>query len=139
VLNTVLKGRGQLSGLSSILSASLAEKYIRNERGGSIDITRGTRLVVPPQAMVMEKKGVVISADTIKRKEYVCFDFRPDGTVFAENKPAELRAARETLNRYGVDDLTLYGPDDEEIQPDVNTRGVVWRIPHFSLYYFRRR
>jgi hypothetical protein len=139
MLNTVLRTKERWSRISLLLSAIVAVKYMRKKQGGKVRIARGARLVILPRAMITDKKGMVISASAVKRDNYVCLDLRPDGASFDKTKPAELRVTWEMLNRHDIDELTLYSSNGEEIKPETKAWGVVWRIPHFSLYYFRRR
>jgi hypothetical protein len=54
-------------------------------------------------------------------------------------KDAELEVSWKIVE--GAEDLTLYyGEGGEEIEPyEIKKNKIIWRIPHFSLYYFRRR
>jgi len=54
-------------------------------------------------------------------------------------KDAELEVSWKIVE--GAEDLTLYyGEGGEEIEPyKIKKNKIIWRIPHFSIYYFRRR
>jgi len=139
MLNTILSKKERLSGLLLALSVSLASKYVRKGRGGKVRLARGMQLVILPQAILTDRKGIVISTGAVQRRKYICLDLGPDGTTFAKDKPAELRATWKAISRYNIDGLTLYGEDGKEIEGYETELGAVWYIPHFSLYYFRRR
>ena len=53
----------------------------------------------------------------------------------------DLEAIIEDLNRDPIGSLTIYSEHFGEYIAayDIDGDTVVWKIPHFSLYYFRRR
>jgi len=139
MLSKVLKKRAQLLAvilvLSLLLTATTAfavSEYITAKKGGVIGIAQGVKLVILPRAL---KEDTLISADMLKKKKRIEFTFEPDGTVFA--KPAILKIAWSAIE--DLEDLVLYGLDGEKIRPRIKGWGLEYRIPHFSLYYFRRR
>lgn len=139
MLNAILRKRAQVLSLILVLSVLLivtsafaATKFIKARSGGVVRIDRGVRLVIRPRAL---EEDTVISANMIQEQNRICFHFGPDDTEFL--KPAELCVSWRAID--DVDDLTLYGEDNEEIKPEVKRWGVKYYIEHFSLYYFRRR
>jgi hypothetical protein len=119
--------------------ALAATKYI-DEEGGTIDIARGVSFVVPEGSLITERgnnQGVVITVHRLMFRKTVIFRFGPCGTQFSESNPAMLCVTWQALGR--TEDLVLHGPDGLLIEPEVYRWGVIWRIPHFSIYYYRRR
>jgi hypothetical protein len=141
MLHTIVKKRAQILALSLVLSVLLiaatafASTEVIGKEGGRIYLSPTAYLDVPCGAL---EEDTVISADMVKEKKLTSFYFGPSGTVFAAKRPAELWVSWEELGR--VDSYTLYGEDGKGIEPSGKTVfGVMWRIPHFSLYYYRRR
>jgi hypothetical protein len=142
VSNTVLRKRAAqalaaILVLSILLTATiaLAATYsIRAGKGGEIKIAKGVTFVVPSGAL---KEDTVISADMKWTKDHICFYFGPDGTTF--DPPAELRISWYTIGKMDMADAILYGENGEKIMPQVKNWQGAWPIPHFSMYYFRRR
>ena len=147
MLDTIVKKRIQALTLILVVSVFLttttahaATELIDAEKGGKIEIAKGVWFVVKAKTL---KADTLISAEMVKDNGRVSFIFGPCGTVFRKtngiekDKPAHLRVSWEALE--DTEDLTLIGPGGEGIEPDVNDDRVVWKIPHFSLYYYRRR
>jgi hypothetical protein len=127
---------------TTIALAAAKQKFIRGNKGGTVTISRAVQLVVPPGAV---DKNTYIQAEMVRTTERVIFKFRPEGLVFKEGIPAELQADLKAVS--DAVDLKLYfAPDEadpdnytEVIYPDITDEKAVWRIEHFSIYYFRRR
>jgi len=136
------RGSHQLYALLMILSVGLlvatafsATQLVEAKKGGTIHIAPGVELKILPGALEVD---TVISADIIREEDYIGYWFGPDGTTFA--KPARLQVSLKVLNDVeDVDDFTLYGEYGEEITPRIKGKRLIYHIPHFSLYYFRRR
>jgi len=144
MLNTNLWKRTQVLALALILLMLLtavvgfAATKIIGKDGGRIYMKYPTVfLEIPPNVLETE---TLISADMVEESGRVSFYFGPDGTTF-DSKPALLYVNMADMG--DVDDFTLYGESGEEIQPrivsGIGVRWVTWDIPHFSLYYYRRR
>jgi hypothetical protein len=141
VLNTILWKRAHVLALILVLSVlltattALAATEVIGKEGGRIYMSKTAYLDIPCGALA---EKTVISADMVKEKKQTSFYFGPSGTTFAPKTPAELWVSWEELGR--VESFTLYGDDGEFIEPSAKTVfGIMWRIPHFSLYYYRRR
>jgi len=142
VSNTILRKRAAqaltaILALSILLTATIAlatTNLIRADKGGEIKIAKGVTFVVPSGAL---KEDTVISADMKWTKDYICFYFGPDGTSFAP--PAQLRISWYTISKMDIADPILYGENGEKIMPQIKNWRGAWPIPHFSVYYFRRR
>ena len=140
MLNTVLRKRVQvllpvlvLSVLLVAATAFAATEYISAKRGGTVDVAPGVSLVIKPGALA---EDTVISANMKVKRDRISFRFGPSGTEFS--KPAVLCISWRAID--GVEDLTLFGEDGEEIEPAKTTGwGLKYYIEHFSIYYFRRR
>jgi hypothetical protein len=78
----------------------------------------------------------VICAEVYRTGSRVEFAFGPHNIHFV-TPAVELKMTWEVLGD-DIEDLTLYG-EGEALEPEIQPWGVVWRIPHFSLYYYRRR
>jgi hypothetical protein len=155
MLNTVTKRRVQVLTLVVVLlvlltaTTALANtRLIRAKYGGLIALRRGTWFIVPPGSL---EENTVISARMERENGYINFIFGPCGTTFAEDKPALLCITWRALCELGKEDndrscvrlrdIVLYSESGEEIDviPEIKRWGVMWRVPHFSLYYYRRR
>jgi hypothetical protein len=140
MLNTILRKRAQVLALILVLSVLLiaatafaAAEYISAKKGGTVDVAPGVSLVIKPGAL---EEDTAISANMKAKRDRISFQFGPSGTEFS--KPAVLCISWEVID--GVEDLTLYGENSEEIGPTKITGwGVKYYIEHFSVYYFRRR
>ncbi len=102
----------------------------------TVNIVHGISLRVEPHSV---QEDAVISADIAcpDGTENINFSFKPDNTSF--DKPAKLRVSMDAIGEMGLTQLTLYGPDDEAIQPSIKGNYAIYEIPHFSIYYYRRR
>ena len=129
--------------LSLLLTATLAfaaTRLIKVDKGGTINVGPGVNFVVPPNAL---EEDTEISVDMVRTDDGIDFCFGPSGTTF--DPPAELRMTWQAIKGTGKatdpEDIRLYNEDGEEIEtePEIRKWGVIWRIPHFSLYYYRRR
>jgi hypothetical protein len=146
MLNTILRKRAQVLVLILVLSvlvtaatAFAATRIIRAKKGGKIDVAPGVSLVIKPGGLA---EDAVVSAYMKVKRNRICFSLNAaaldDGDDIELTKPAALNVS--WLAIHGVEDLTLYGQNGEEIEPAKKTRwGVRYDIEHFSLYYFRRR
>jgi hypothetical protein len=140
--NTVLRKRvaqalAAILVLSILLTATIAlaaTNLIRADKGGEIKIDRGVTFVVPPGAL---EKDTVISVDMKWTKDRICFYFGPDGTTF--DPSAELRISWYAVSKMSMVDPILYGESGEKVIPQIKNYEGVWHVPHFSIYYFRRR
>lgn len=140
MLDTSTSRRTQLLASIFVLSiflistiASAATEAI-GKKGGMVQIAPGVSLVVPEDAV---KKRTIISADMYWTADSVEFLFGPSPMSFSEN--LSLKITWEVINSMDLDDFTLYGPNKEQIQPVKKSWGLMWKIKHFSLYYYRRR
>jgi len=79
----------------------------------------------------------VISAEMEITDGYVDFIFGPSPLNF--DQPCILAMSWYAVGRLGLEDYTLTGPNGEEIQPVTQRWGMQWSIPHFSIYYHKRR
>ena len=123
--------------LSILLLATTAfatTKLIKAQSGGVVKMADGIRLKVENGSL---EKDTYISAEVMWGDDYIDFEFGPDGTTFSE--PAKLRISQKVLDEMGLDGLTLYGEQGEKIEPNTNGGYVEYEIPHFSIYYYRRR
>ena len=132
-----------ISVLSVFLIASTAfavTKLIRATTGGIIAVARGVWFVVPPGSL---QEDTPISVTARKTDDGVDFIFGPSGTTFRPS--AKLCMTWQAI--YGsaavrdLEGIKLYDENGEKLEARVEMRrcGVVWHIPHFSLYYYRRR
>jgi len=115
-----------------VYEAYSCTQFIKAKTGGSILVRPDPTvwLDIPKNAL---ESNTVISATMQYKTNSIEFVFGPCGTSFST--PMELKvfwAAAEEL-----DDFTLYGAS--EIEPEICEWGLLYRIPHFSLYYYRRR
>ena len=122
-------------------SAHAATKRIKAKSGGVIKVDKGIKFRIPPRSL---EKDTTITIDVIQEQDYVAFEFGPSGTIFAEDKPAQLMVTWRALALLGISDPTLYGEDDEPVHPNMKWYGLKYGIKgfyleHFSLYYYRRR
>ena len=99
--------------------------------------------IVKDSARISDE-DTIISANMMRIGESICFEFGPDGTTFAEGKPAVLMISWMVVLYMRLCDFTLYGEDGSEIRPGVRWWGLEYgidsfAIEHFSLFYYRRR
>jgi hypothetical protein len=141
MLNLILKKKAQALVLAMVLSVFLtativlaATQFIEAKEGGTIDIAEGAYLDIPPYSL---HEDTTISVDMVKEHDYVYFVFGPDYTTFSSKKPARLNVSWSAIGN--THDLTLYGEDGKYIVPKTSEWGVQWKIPHFSIYYYRLR
>ena len=141
MLSAILRKKSQVIVSIMILSvfftataAFAATKAITASDGGTVRVTPDIELVIESRAL---KNDILISARMLRNTDRICFNFGPDGTSFAKNRPAELRAPWKAIA--DAEDLILWGEDGKPIEPQIEEWGVIWHIPHFSLYYYRRR
>jgi hypothetical protein len=122
--------------LSVILIATVYAdiKLITAKKGGTVRAERGAELVIPPGALA---EDTVISARLDIQNDVIDLVFGPHGTEF--NPPAVFKVSWTLINKYGIEDYTVYGPDGETIVPETTNKGLEYQVPHFSLYYYRRR
>lgn len=144
MLNTILRKKAILMLLALLLLLVTTLAYAANQyidrSGGSIDIAEGVCFVVPENSLVTVRgndQGVVITANMLVIRKTVVFGFAPDGTQFSRKNPAMLCMTWEALG--DPEDLILHGPGGLLIEAETYSWGVMWRIPHFSIYYYRRR
>lgn len=140
----VLVGGIVLSAIFVIAVIALANgsAFIKAKEGGTVYIDDGIQLVIPPGSL---KSDTHIIANFMRNHKKAKFVFRPKGITFADDKPAQLQAELSAVG--DADGLTLYyAPDEtdpdyytETIEPEVVGGIVIWRISHFSLYYYRTR
>ncbi|MBD3184735.1 hypothetical protein GF312_20810 [Candidatus Poribacteria bacterium] len=122
----------------SVNSALAGSEVIDPEEGGTIRICKGLALRILPNSFGDDvKEEIVISAYLNEDRDSVNICFGPSGTVF--EKPALLCITWEAIIKYGIIDPFLYSPDGGFVFPEIRNWGLFWRIPHFSIYYFRRR
>lgn len=148
MLGAILRKRVRVLGLILVLSALLTvttafaiTQLIKAREGGTIRIARGVKLVIRPGAL---EEDTVISANMVRKRNRIYFHFGPNGTTFAEDKPAKLMITWRAMADMGLSDFTLHGQDGEEIEPNIGRRGLSYGLKsfslyHFSLYYYRRR
>lgn len=147
MLNTIIKKRAQVLTLILVLlvfltamTASAVTKRI-DEDGGTINIASGVSLKFPQDALDDDYDGddggIVISADMYQTADFIEFLFGPSPMSF--QKSLRLKITWEAIEEMDLDTFTLYSPDGEEIQPVERSWGLLWKIKHFSLYYYRRR
>jgi len=146
MLNIILRKRAQVLALILALSVILvaatafaATEIIKARRGGRIDVAPGVSLVIKPGGL---EEDAAVSATMKVKRNRIYFSFSAaavdDGSDVELTKPAELYVSWQAVD--GVEDLTLYGEDGEEIEPAKATKwGAKYYIDHFSLYYFVRR
>lgn len=146
MLNTILRKRAQILALILALSVILVAatafavtEIIKAKKGGRIDVAPGVSLVIKPGGLA---EDAMVSATMKVKRNRICFSFSAaavdDGNDVELTKPAVLYVSWRALD--GVEDLTLYGEDGEEIEPAKATQWAAeYYIDHFSLYYFRRR
>jgi len=123
--------------LSVFLSATTAlaiTKLIKADKGGKVPVSNGVKLIVPPGSL---EEDTVISADLYVRRDVICLSFGPSGTTF--DPSAVLKISWKVIAKYDLDDYTLYGPNDLSLSPRITKEGLEYEVPHFSLYYYRRR
>ena len=123
-----------LSILLIATTALAATKLMKAKSGGVVNIAVGIRLKVEKGSL---EEDTYISAELTSDGGRVGFEFGPAGTVFSE--PAKLRISQKAVEEMGLEGLTLYGDRGQKIEPDVNPGYVEYEIPHFSIYYYRRR
>jgi hypothetical protein len=126
-----------LFALSLFLTATTAfaeTQLIKAKTGGLINMARGIKFRIPSEAL---EEDTIISIDMELTTDSVNFTFKPSRLRF--RKPAKLELSWKAIENLGLDGLTLYGEDGEELEPEVTACGVKWYIAHFSLYYHRRR
>jgi hypothetical protein len=132
-----------ISVLSILLITSIAfavTRLIRAESGGTIALAPGVWLVIPPGSL---EEDTPISVTARKTDDGINFIFGPSGTTF--DPPAKLCMTWQAIyGKADVKDLEgvrLYNENGDELEAkvEVGRYGVVWHIPHFSLYYYRRR
>ena len=101
-------------------------------------MAEGVELRIEPHSI---EEDTVITADLLwpdKKNAPIEFNLLPDDIIFS--RPAKLIIDMDVIEAMGVTELTLYGPDDEPIEPTIKgNSGVVYPIWHFSIYYYRRR
>ena len=142
MLNTTIKKKTQILGLILVLSILLIAttafartKLIKAGRSGTIVMDAGVKIKIPRGALL---EDTLISAEMEVTSDQVRFIFGP--SPLAPQVPANLMISWSAIKDLNLDGFTLYGPNDEEIEPSVISGwGMVWEIPHFSLYYHRRR
>ena len=115
-------------------TAFVTTELIKTKNGGVVRIANGVRLEVEKDSL---PEDTLISAEMMWDDDYIDFEFGPDGTTFSG--PAKLKIALDIADEMGLDGLTLYGEDGEEIKPNINKKYVEYEILHFSIYYYRRR
>ncbi|MBD3183845.1 hypothetical protein GF312_16290 [Candidatus Poribacteria bacterium] len=127
--------------LFTSLSYAATESKVTAEDGGKIKIARGVTFWIPPESL---KTDTPIYADMWREKKFIVFEFGPDGTKF--RRPAELRIQWQSIR--DASNFVLYGEKGEQIKPEINIISykrsainieLVYKIEHFSIYYFRRR
>jgi hypothetical protein len=130
-----------LSVLLTATTVSAATKYMKAKFGGTIYITSGVKLVIPKDALPVtdnkDIKSMAISADVELANDRVSFMLGPSGLSF--NVPLRLEISWSSIISLDLDSFVLYGPNGEEIRPQLTSYGLRYDIPHFSLYYHRRR
>jgi hypothetical protein len=142
MLHVILKKRIQVlvsvAVMSLLLTAAAvfaASQFIRAESGGTVNIVDGAELVIPPKSL---KEDTEVYAGMKEKRDLVIFEFGPEGTRFS--KPSVLHVSWQLISDLGdVEDLTLYGENGGKLKPKITRWGPVYRIKHFSLYYYRRR
>jgi hypothetical protein len=127
--------------LMTATTAFAITKLIKADKGGVVPLCQGAKLVIAPGALAQD---TAIFAEMVQTEDSTTFTFGPSGTQFAI--PAELDVTWKALGRNGKDkkyaeSIVLYNEDGEVIdsEPEISSRGVVWDIEHFSIYYHRRR
>ena len=132
-----------ISVLSMLLIATTAfavTKRIRARNGGVISPNPGILFKVPAGSLEANTR---ISVTMTETDTGINFQFGPSGTVF--DPPAKLfmtwQAIYGRANDRNAEDIKLYNEDGEELDVSIEktSSGVVWYIPHFSIYYYRRR
>ena len=123
-----------LSILLATTTALAVTKPIKAKNGGVIKIADGVSLKIERDSLPGD---TLISAEMTLDDEYVDIEFGPGGTIFSE--PAKLRIDLKVLDEMGLDGLTLFWEGGEEIEPDIGKKYAEYEIPHFSIYYYRRR
>jgi len=154
MLSKIPKKKAQVLTLTLILSVLLITtatfavtkvKLIKAKNGGVIAIGEGIQFRVPAGSL---KENTEISVEMVEKDDYVEFTFGPSGIEFAEGNPAQLCITWKALGELGkgkknidTEDIILYGEDGKPIdtEPEIEGRGVVWKVKHFSIYYHRRR
>ena len=109
-------------------------------RGALDDAFDGCVTVMDLKSALSLQRGTlesdtVISANMVYKSNAIDFVFGPSGTTF--NQPMELKVFWDALE--DLDDYTLYGEGRSKLEPEICEWGLIYRIPHFSLYYYRRR
>ncbi len=144
MLNLGVKKKSQIILATLILSVFLIAmtalstvQLVREGPGGTIDIADGISLRIEPHSL---QEDVVITAELLwpaKKRDPIQFSFLPDNIIFGRS--AKLIVDLATIEAMGLKQLTLYGPDDEPIQPKIKGSRAEYEIKHFSIYYYRRR
>lgn len=116
----------------SMISAK-STKLVSADEGGTVSVYTGLSIVIPPGAL---DEDTSISAELEWKRKSIKYRFFPSPMTF--NVPVELRATWSCVEAMGLKDFVLYG-EGEQIEPEVTEDGLIWQIPHFSLYYYRRR
>jgi len=132
-----------ISVLSVLLITSTAfavTKLIKAKNGGVINVAPGILFEVPAGSLEADTQ---ISVTMTETDTGIDFQFGPSGTVF--DPPAKLfmtwQAIYGRANDKDAEDIKLYNEDGEELDVSIEetSSGVLWYIPHFSIYYYRRR
>ena len=145
MLNITMRRKLQIAGTILVLSVLLAAmtalavtQLVKAGPGGTIDIADGISLKIKPHSLTDDVEITAemwLVEDEIGNR--VEFSFLPDSIIFGE--PAKLIVNMDVINAMGLEQLTLYGPGDEPIEPDLKGNRAIYEIPHFSIYYYRRR
>lgn len=114
--------------------ASAETTFIEAGKSGRVVMQRGVKLRILRNAL---EEDTLISAEMVITEDQVDFIFGP--SPLSLNVPALLKISWGAAEDLGLDGSTLIGPYGEEIEPSVDDWGMIWEIPHFSLYYHRRR
>ena len=129
-----------ISVLSILLIASTAfavTKLIKAKNGGVINVAPGILFEVPAGSLEADTR---ISVTMTETDNGIDFQFGPSGTVF--DPPAKLfmtwQAIYGRANEKDAEGIKLYNEDGEELDVSIEktSSGVVWYIPHFSIYYY---
>jgi hypothetical protein len=117
---------------SESLSYSSTE-LIKAAEGGTIYVDPGVQVVIPPGAL---EEDTVISVSLVFSKDKIEFGFHPSPLSFLI--PVDLMLFWHAVGPLGLEDFIIYG-EGETVEPEVYEWGALYKIPHFSLYYYRRR
>ena len=123
-----------LSALFTATSTHAVTVFVEGHDNVSIEIADGVELEIPRGAL---KEDTFLSADMEITEDQVRFIFGPSAMEF--KKSLKLRIRWDVIEGLDLETFTLFGPDGEEIEPQINDSEMTWKIPHFSLYYHRRR